>query len=215
VSKHRVALTKTSPPSRESPLGLGKPTRRNAQAGSNKETGPPSRESLWTAGDQETNASKCAGRSKQRNWPTVQRIPLDGWRQTHQRVKTREPVRTKKLAHHPENPSGQLEIKKPTRRNAQAGSNKETGPPPGESLQMAGKKQESEIKNTTLYYTTLFFFWTMVVVGGTCCLLLFALGARGHLPGGYIEDTLRFFKQFVHTLSRGYMLVTFAMYPPL
>jgi len=41
------------------------------------------------------------------------------------------------------------------------------------------------------------------------------LGARGHLPGGYIEDTLRFFKQFVHTLSRGYMLVTFAMYPPL
>jgi len=42
-----------------------------------------------------------------------------------------------------------------------------------------------------------------------------SLGARGHLPRGYIEDTLRFFKQFVHTLSRGYMLVTFAMYPPL
>jgi len=42
-----------------------------------------------------------------------------------------------------------------------------------------------------------------------------SLGARGHLPGGYIEDTLRFFKQFVHTLPGGYMLVTFEMYPPL
>ena len=75
-----------------------------------------------------------------------------------QRVETRRPVQTKKPAHPPENLSGRLEMKQPTRRNARAGSNKETGPPPGESLQTAGKKQESEIKNTTLYYTTPFFF---------------------------------------------------------
>ena len=42
-----------------------------------------------------------------------------------------------------------------------------------------------------------------------------ALGARGYLPGGHIEDTLRFLKQFVHTLPRGYMLDSFEMYPPL
>jgi len=42
-----------------------------------------------------------------------------------------------------------------------------------------------------------------------------ALGARGHLPGGHIEDTLRFLKQCVHTLPRGYMLDSFEMYPPL
>ena len=41
------------------------------------------------------------------------------------------------------------------------------------------------------------------------------LGARGHLPGGHIEVTLWFFKQCVHTLPRGYMLDSFAMYPPL
>jgi len=39
------------------------------------------------------------------------------------------------------------------------------------------------------------------------------LGARGHLSGGDIEVTLRFFKQFIHTLSRGYMVESFAMYP--
>ena len=42
-----------------------------------------------------------------------------------------------------------------------------------------------------------------------------ALGAKGHLPRGYIEDTLRFFKQFTQTVSRGYMLSSFTMYPPL
>ena len=41
------------------------------------------------------------------------------------------------------------------------------------------------------------------------------LGAKGHLSRGDIEVTLRFFKQFIHTLSRGYMVETFAMYPPL
>jgi len=42
------------------------------------------------------------------------------------------------------------------------------------------------------------------------------LGARGHLPRGHIEEvTLRFLKQFVHTVSRGYMLDPFVMYPPL
>ena len=41
------------------------------------------------------------------------------------------------------------------------------------------------------------------------------LGARGHLSRGDIEVTLRFFKQFIHTLSRGYMVESFAMYPPL
>jgi len=41
------------------------------------------------------------------------------------------------------------------------------------------------------------------------------LGSRGCLPGGHIEVTLRFLKQFVHTLPRGYMLDSFAMYPPL
>ena len=40
----------------------------------------------------------------------------------------------------------------------------------------------------------------------------FPLGARGHLPGGHIEDTLRFLKQCVHTLPRGYMLDSFEMY---
>jgi len=44
---------------------------------------------------------------------------------------------------------------------------------------------------------------------------LMTLGARGHLPGGHIEVTLRFLKQFVHTLPRGYMLDSFEMYPPL
>jgi len=43
----------------------------------------------------------------------------------------------------------------------------------------------------------------------------FALGAKGHLPRGYIEDTLRFFKQFTQKVSRGYMLGSFTMYPPL
>ena len=42
-----------------------------------------------------------------------------------------------------------------------------------------------------------------------------SLGARGHLPRGHIEDTLRFLKQCVHTLPRGYMLDSFEMYPPL
>ena len=42
-----------------------------------------------------------------------------------------------------------------------------------------------------------------------------ALGARGQLPRGHIEVTLRFLKQFVHTLPRGYMLDSFEMYPPL
>ena len=42
-----------------------------------------------------------------------------------------------------------------------------------------------------------------------------SLGAKGHLPRGYIEDTLRFFKQFTQTVSRGYMLSSFTMYPPL
>jgi len=42
-----------------------------------------------------------------------------------------------------------------------------------------------------------------------------ALGARGHLSKGDIEVTLRFFKQFIHTLSKGYMVESFAMYPPL
>ena len=41
------------------------------------------------------------------------------------------------------------------------------------------------------------------------------LGAKGHLPRGYIEDTLRFFKQFTQKVSRGYMLSSFTMYPPL
>ena len=44
---------------------------------------------------------------------------------------------------------------------------------------------------------------------------LLSPGARGHLSGGDIEVTLRFFKQFIYTLSRGYMVETFAMYPPL
>jgi len=44
---------------------------------------------------------------------------------------------------------------------------------------------------------------------------LLALGARGHLSRGDIEVTLRFFKQFIHTLSRGYMVESFAMYLPL
>jgi len=42
-----------------------------------------------------------------------------------------------------------------------------------------------------------------------------SLGARGHLSRGDIEVTLRFFKQFIHTLSRGYMVESFAMYPLL
>ena len=42
---------------------------------------------------------------------------------------------------------------------------------------------------------------------------LVTLGARGHLPGGHIEDTLRFLKQCVHKLPRGYMLDSFEMYP--
>ena len=42
-----------------------------------------------------------------------------------------------------------------------------------------------------------------------------SLGAKGHLPRGYIEDTLRFFKQFTQTVSRGYMLSSFKMCPPL
>jgi len=42
-----------------------------------------------------------------------------------------------------------------------------------------------------------------------------ALGAKGHLPRGYIEVTLRFFKQFTQKVSRGYMLGSFTMYPPL
>ena len=45
--------------------------------------------------------------------------------------------------------------------------------------------------------------------------VLVTLGARGHLPGGHIEDTLRILKQCVHTLPRGYMLDSFEMYPPL
>jgi len=45
--------------------------------------------------------------------------------------------------------------------------------------------------------------------------LFLPLGARGYLPGGHIEVTLRFLKQFVHTLPRGYMLDSFTMYPPL
>ena len=146
MSKHRVALTKTSPPSRESPLGLGKPTRRNAQAGLKKETGPPSRESLWTAGDVQTNASKRAGRVEQRDRPTLQRISLDGWKLRNQRVETRRPVQTKKPAHPPENPSGRLEIEKPTRRNARAGPNKETGPPSRESLWTAGNEETNASK---------------------------------------------------------------------
>ena len=44
---------------------------------------------------------------------------------------------------------------------------------------------------------------------------LSTLGAKGHLPRGYIEDTLRFFKQFTQKVSRGYMLGSFTMYPPL
>ena len=44
---------------------------------------------------------------------------------------------------------------------------------------------------------------------------LLTLGAKGHLPRGYIEDTLRFFKQFTQKVSRGYMLSSFTMYPPL
>ena len=46
-------------------------------------------------------------------------------------------------------------------------------------------------------------------------MILLSLGAKGHLPGGYIEDTLRFFKQFTQKVSRGYMLGSFTMYPPL
>ena len=46
-------------------------------------------------------------------------------------------------------------------------------------------------------------------------LQLHTLGAKEHLPRGYIEDTLRFFKQFTQTVSRGYMLSSFTMYPPL
>ena len=141
-----MALTKTSPPSRESPLGLGEPTRQNAQAGLKKETSPPSRESLWTAGEEQTNALKCAGRLKQRDRPTIQKIPLDGWKSRNQHVKTRRPVRTKRPAYHPENPSGQLEIKKPTHQNTQAGPNKETGPPSRESLWMAGDKHTNVLK---------------------------------------------------------------------
>ena len=45
--------------------------------------------------------------------------------------------------------------------------------------------------------------------------VLETLGAKGHLPRGYIEDTLRFFKQFTQKVSRGYMLSSFTMYPPL
>ena len=41
------------------------------------------------------------------------------------------------------------------------------------------------------------------------------LGAKGHLPRGYIEDILRFFKQFAQKVSRGYMLGSFTMYLPL
>jgi len=40
-------------------------------------------------------------------------------------------------------------------------------------------------------------------------------GARGYLPRGHIEIILRFLKQCVYTLSRGYMLDSFEMYPPL
>ena len=49
---------------------------------------------------------------------------------------------------------------------------------------------------------------------GIICNLV-TLGAKGHLPRGYVEDTLRFFKQFTQKVSRGYMLSSFTMYPPL
>ena len=38
---------------------------------------------------------------------------------------------------------------------------------------------------------------------------LLSLGARGYLTGGYMLNTLWFFKQFVHTFPRGDMLITF------
>ena len=40
-------------------------------------------------------------------------------------------------------------------------------------------------------------------------------GARGHLSRGYIEVTLWFLNQFIQPVSRGYMLGSFTMYPPL
>ena len=52
-------------------------------------------------------------------------------------------------------------------------------------------------------------------IGSTLWTAPVSLGAKGHLPRGYIEDTLRFFKQFTQKVSRGYMLSSFTMYPPL
>ena len=40
-----------------------------------------------------------------------------------------------------------------------------------------------------------------------------SLGAKGYLTSGYIEITLRFFKQCVQQVSSGYMLITFKKYP--
>ena len=39
------------------------------------------------------------------------------------------------------------------------------------------------------------------------------LGAKGYLTSGYIEITLRFFKQCVQQVSSRYMLITFKKYP--
>ena len=41
-----------------------------------------------------------------------------------------------------------------------------------------------------------------------------SLGAKGYLTSGYIEITLRFFKQFIQQVSSRYMLITFKKYPP-
>ena len=42
-----------------------------------------------------------------------------------------------------------------------------------------------------------------------------SLGARGHLPRGYIVNTLRVLKQFAHTIPSGPMQGTFEKYPSI
>ena len=40
------------------------------------------------------------------------------------------------------------------------------------------------------------------------------LGARGHLPSGYIVSSLRVLKQFAQSLPSGYVVSSFKKYPP-
>jgi hypothetical protein len=63
----------------------------------------------------------------------------------------------------------------------------------------------------TFIKVTQFISYTFIKTG----LQLLTLGARGHLPGGYIANTLRVLKQFAHTLPSGPMPGTFEKYPSI